>query len=334
MDWSKGFSATYYATKIDSTTWRDIERFEIIDGSINKNESGLQISADLTCRRYDYDIEQWVRVYLDAKQNGTTTHVPLFTGLATSPRKDLEGRLVTTPLECYSVLKPCEDVLLQRGWYAPAEISCDSILRNLLKPTPAPVEISDNIPSLSNAIIAGDGESNLSMAESILNSINWRMRISGDGTIYIEPKPLSPEVMFDALNNDSIEPNVEMEKDMFDCPNVFRAISDDLSAVARDDNPSSILSTVSRGREVWMEETNCDLSDNESIADYALRRLKEEQQIATTVSYDRRFNPNIEVSDIIRLHYPEQGIDGVFQITSQSISLGYGCKTSEEVKSV
>ena len=288
----------------------------------------------MTCKKYEQDIEQWIRVYLDAKQNGTITHVPLFTGLATSPKKDLEGRFITTPLECYSVLKPCQDVLLQRGWYAPAEISCGNILKNLLSVTPAGVEIGDNIPSLTRAIIAEDGESNLSMVEKILNSINWRMRLSGDGTIYIEPKPSSVSVAFDALENDSIETNVSMERDMFSCPNVFSAISDDLSAIARDDNPNSIVSTVSRGREIWMEETDCDLADNESVADYALRRLKEEQQIATSVSYDRRFFPDIEIGDLIRMHYPEQGIDGIFQVSSQSISLGYGCKTSEEVKSV
>lgn len=334
MNWNRGFTARYFAKVVDAQSWRDIEEFDIISGSISNTESGLRTSADLTCKEYNESIEQWIRVYLDARQDGSGELVPLFTGLSTSPEREIDGNLITIPLTCYSVLKPCQDVLLQRGWYAPAEISCDVILKSLLRVTPAPVVFDENIPSLNNAIIAEDGESNLSMIEKILNAINWRLKINGDGTINIMPKATDISASFDALDNDSIEPQVSTERDWFKCPNVFRAIEDDLSAVARDDSPDSPLSTVSRGREIWLEETNCDLGDNESIADYAIRRLKEEQSVAFSVEYTRRFNPDIQASDRIRLHYPLQNIDGEFEIISQDISLGFGCRTSEEVRKV
>lgn len=334
MDWSKGFSATYYATVVDAPSWRDVERFEIIDGSISKSESGLRTSADLTCKDYTQTVEQWIRVWLDVRQDGDTQHIPLFTGLSTSPEREINGRLITIPLTCYSVLKPSQDVLLQRGWYAPAEISCERIIKNLLKVTPAPIEFGEGIPMLSQGIIAEDNESNLSMVEKILKAINWRMRITGSGIIQILPKASEISAQFDAFENDSIEPKVTVSEDWFNCPNVFRAINEDVSAVARDDNSDSPLSTVNRGREIWAEETDCDLADNESIAAYAIRRLKEAQKIAYTVSYDRRYIPDVEISDQIGLHYPEQNIDGVFEITSQTINLGYGCRTSEEVQKI
>lgn len=332
MDWSKGFTAVYYATVLDSASWRDIERFEIVSGNISKSETGLRANADLTCKDYDQSRERWIRVWLDVRQDGSSAHVPLFTGLCTSPEREIEGRLVSIPLTCYSVLKPCQDVLLQRGWYAPAEVSCERILRTLLEVTPAPVEIEEGIPSLIQAIIAEDSESNLSMIEKILNAINWRMRVTGEGVIQIVPKASTATAVFDALDNDSIEPKLNISQDWFSCPNVFRAVSEDLSAIARDDDPDSPLSTVNRGREIWEEETDCDLGDEESIADYALRALKEAQKVAFSVSYDRRFSPDLEISDRITLHYPEQGIEGDFEITSQSVSLGYGCKVSEEVR--
>lgn len=334
MNWEKGFSARYFAMIVDADSWRDVEQFEIISGGINKSESGLRVSADLTCKDYNESLEQWVRIYLDARQDGGGELIPLFTGLSTSPERDIDGNIITIPLTCYSVLKPSQDVLLQRGWYAPAAVGCDTILKNLLRPTPAPVVFGEDIPKLTQAIIAEDGETNLSMIEKILEAINWRMKITGRGEIQIIKKAEDISASFDALEYDSIEPKLTTSRDWFSCPNVFRAVSADMSAIARDDNPDSILSTASRRREVWMEETDCDLADNESIADYALRRLKEEQAVAFTASYDRRFNPAVEVSDKIRLHYPKQGIDGVFQVVSQSISLGYGCKTTEEVKQV
>ena len=172
------------------------------------------------------------------------------------------------------------------------------------------------------------------MVEKILNAINWQLKIDGDGTIRIVKKTNGVVASFDALDNDSIEPQLSVTRDWYDCPNVFRAIEDDLSAVARDDNPDSPLSTINRGREIWLEETDCDLGENESIADYAIRRLKEEQAVAFSVEYTRRFNPDVQVGDKIRLHYPEQKVTGNFEIVSQSITLGYGCRTSEEVNRV
>ena len=50
-------------------------------------------------------------------------------------------------------------------------------------------------------------------------------------------------------------------------------------------------------------------------------------------SLSRRYHPDANVGDLIRLHYPKQGIDGVFQITEQSVDVGSG-KTSEEVNGV
>ena len=102
-------------------------------------------------------------------------------------------------------------------------------------------------------------------------------------------------------------------------------------AEVRDENPKSKFSIPNRGREVWAEETSCNLNENETLAEYARRRLKELQQTGRKVSYDRRFRPDIMPTDIIRLNYPAQDLLGNFIVTEQSITLGAGCKTSEDV---
>ena len=157
------------------------------------------------------------------------------------------------------------------------------------------------------------------------------MTISGDGTVYIEPKPTDPAITFDPFDNDVIETKLKIQADLFSCPNVCLAISNDLTAIARDDSPNSPLSTVNRGREVWKVESSCDLADNETIEQYARRRLKELQKVQKSVSYDRRFVPDIYPGDIIRLHYSSIGLDDVFTINSQSIDLAHAARTSEEV---
>ena len=335
MDWSKGFSATYYMSIVDPVTWRDVDRIEIKGGEISRSESELVESADVDCVRYGQSSERYVRIWLNTKQGGgRSSHTALFTGLATSPNRDINGTLTTNKVQCYSVLKPAKDVLLQRGWYAPAGMSGASIVKDLLSVIPAPVKIDGSAPNLAQAVIAENGESHLSMAWKVLNAINWRIRIEGDGTVVLCSQADSVSAIFDPLSNDVIEPQITVEYDWYGCPNVFRAVMDDISAVARDDDPDSPLSTVSRGREIWMEETDCDLNAGETISQYAHRRLKEEQSIAMKVSYDRRFIPSVRVGDLIGLRIPAHKITGTFIVESHTVEIGHGARTSEDVRRV
>lgn len=329
MDWNKGFTAACYMSVIDRDTWRDAGRIEITEGSISKSNEGLMESASVVCVEYDQGEERWIRIWMDARQEGAAEHVALFTGLAVSPDRDINGRLTTNEVTCYSVLKPAKDVLLPRGWYAPAGANGAELAARLLAATPAPKTVEEGSPLLQNTYIAENGESNLSMAQKILEAINWRIRIEGDGTINICQKASTISASFDNVANDCIEPKVKASYDWFSAPNVFRAVKDGRSAVATDDSADSIFSTRSRNREIWKEESNCKLNTNESLEEYAARRLMELQNVTYSVSYDRRYNPSVMVSDLIRIHYPEQAISGVFVVKSQSIDISRGGRTSE-----
>ena len=206
-----------------------------------------------------------------------------------------------------------------------------TLIKDLLSVTPAPVIIEDNAPTLSQSIIAENNETHLSMVHKLLNAIGWRIRILGDGTITVCKKATEPVASFDPEDNDSIEPKVNLTDNWYKCPNVFRVTSGDFTAIARDDSIDSPLSTVNRGREVWAEDSTAKLNNGEGVSDYARRRLKEEQQRGVVVTYDRRYHPDIIVGDRIRLHYPKQGMDGVFIVTSQQIELSHSGRTSEEV---
>jgi len=331
MDWSKGLSASYKAYIVDPITWKDTEPIEIISGSISKSEDSLRESADINVYNYNSDREQWIRIYLDARQQSDSYYGPLFTGLISSPGRDIDGSIQSNTLQCYSVLKPANDVLLPKGYYISYGTDPSVILKSLLSVINGiPIIIEESSGYLSETIIAESGESCLSMADKILYYMGWRMYIRGDGAVIISAPSSSPVSYFDAIDVDSLETRLNIENNWFDCPNVFRAVQGNFSAVARDEDPDSLLSIQNRGREIWFEESNC-YPFNESLAQYAKRRLKEEQQVYMTVSYSRRFDPEVNVSDIISLRYPAQGLDGNFYVSSQSISLGYSPTVSEVV---
>lgn len=363
MDWSKGYSAWYHMTEVDPVTWRDTGTLRLTGGKIDRSADGLKESADIDMT--EDPGEKWIRIYLDARQVGTVSRTAVFTGLTSTPKKEMEGRRNSYSVACYSVLKPCDDILMPRGWYAPAGSDGAKLIARLLAVI-APVRyagqrkvvnaidyITDESstmitneqnnplgiinsvvtggdvvsPKLLTAIIAEDGETRLTMAQKIADAINWNIRITGMGEIVIEPYSEDIKAVF-SQDSDMLEPKVTVEDDWYSSPNVFRAVSGDASAVARDDDINSRLSTVSRGREIWQEETNCDLSDNETLSAYVIRRLKELQNPARTVSYDRRYNPDVTIGSYVQLNYPE--ISGKVKITSQSITLGYACTTAEE----
>lgn len=331
MDWSKGYSARYYLSILDKTTMRDIDRMELIEGTVKRSLTDLRESADVDCRDYSSKTEQFIRIWLDVKQNGSSSHIPLFTGLATSPEHNYTGRVKTNKVECYSVLKVAQDILLPRGWYAPTEANAGKMIKQLLNVVNVPIHIADNAPSLSQAIIAEQRENHLSMADKILDAMNWRLRLDGYGSIFVEPINKDPKAMFDANENDMIESEIDISYDWYSAPNILRCTLDDSYAVARDDDPRSPLSTVSRGREVWYEDTDVVLNTNETLAEYANRMLKEYQRTATNISYSRRYHPSVYPGDCIRINYPAQDVSGIFYVTSQSIELGYNARTSEEV---
>lgn len=330
MNWSKGFSAKYYYTVVNPTTWKDISRHELTGGSITRSDSNLLQSARIDLTDLPTEGEAWVRVYLEATQEADGIREPLFTGIMSVPAVEWDGNRKSYSAECYSALKPAADVLLSRGWYAAAGVNGAEAAAGLLAVGAAPVKCEENAPRLATSIVAEDGETNLTMAWKIVEAIGWRIRISGDGTIRILPAASEAAATFDSIGNDIVELSVTDTRDWFSCPNVFRAESGDMTAIARDDDEGSSLSTVRRGREIWAEERNCKLNDGESLAGYAARRLKALQSPARTISYSRRFLPDISVGDLVNLNYSKQNISAVFRISSQTIDLGYGARTSEE----
>ena len=182
--------------------------------------------------------------------------------------------------------------------------------------------------------------SRLDMAWLILDAVGWRIRIDGSGTVHICSAASEASAMFDALGNDVIENAVTDSQDWYSVPNCIRVTSGDTYAEFIDDDPDSDVSTIARKEtrggtgEIWMTESASALGDNESLAEYAIRILRQAQEPARSVSYSRRYQPDVLVTDLVIIHLPGIGIDGTFKVTSQRIDLGYGCRTSEEVTQV
>ena len=330
MQWNKGYKAVFYATTVNTKTWADNnERVEIIDGSIDRESTGLRGGADITSDAEGYN-ERLIRIYLDAVQESDISHNAIFTGYAVSPTLDVEGTLKTQKYSCYSVLKPADDILLERGWYAPLGANTGALIRTLLDVTQAPFTIEGDPGSLENYIVAEDNETRLTMVDKILRIMGLDLIVTGAGEIILRPQKVNADVIFDPATNDIVEPSFSITHDWYEVPNVLRVAMDDVSAIARDDSETSIYSTVNRGREIWQQESAAAIASGDTLADYAKRRLKELQTVGTQASYTRRFLPDVNVGDVARIRY--ESLSGLYRITEQKITLGHNLTTSETVE--
>lgn len=330
MDWAKGYKAIYYAMAVNPKTWYDTEQIPIISGSISRENTGLRSSAEFTSDSDGFN-ERLIRIYIDAVQGGDIEHTAIFTGYAISPSIDINGTLKSQKYTCYSILKPADDILLDRGWYAPINTNAGNMIRDLLSVTKAPFEIEGDAKTLENYIVAESGETRLTMVDKILKAINYELVVNGNGEILIRPKKEKADAVFSATN-DIVEPQFSITQDWYDVPNVLRVVMDDVSAIARDDSERSIYSTVNRGREIWAEEASADIANGDTLAEYAKRRLKEAQMVGTEASYTRRFVPDIYVNDIVELRY--ESLNGKYRVKSQKINLSHNLTTSETVERI
>lgn len=329
MDWSKGYTAKYIVATVDPHTWGDNGEIEVTSGTIDRDATtALLESASLEVTQTVG--EQWIRVYLIAKQKGETVREALFTGLSTTPTRSIIGRRQQNSLECYSVLKVADDILLPLGYYAAAGARGGALIQRLLVDLPCRVTVQSGSPALVNNLVAGNTESKLSMARKIADAIDWQIRVNGRGEVFVEPKPKGIVASFNSLYDDVLEPEVTDEQDLFNIPNVVRITMSGKTATAENDDEASAYSISGRGREVWKSESVSSLSDSESLAAYAMRRLKELQSPARTLSYTRRYHPDAVPNSLVSIIYPEQQINGTFRIESQSITLGANAQTQED----
>lgn len=327
MDYTKSYTAAFYAAFLDPVSWIETgEKLKLVSGNISRTDDGLRHTASLVVRGYDETVDRWARIYMDSDQNGNRAHEALFTGIISTPDDSQNNAVIDVNLQLYSSLKAAEDIDLDLGWYVPAGANLEPVIRELMRSQPAPVFVDGTMPRLEETLVAEQNENCLTMTNTILDVINWRLQIEGDGTLVFSPKPIDPVMVFSAEENDVVKAgSVRKQHDYFEIPNVLRATSGDNTAVVRDEQNIN-----ARGREITATEDNVSLTDNESITEYALRRMTELQTKTETVSYNRRYLPEVKVGDMIEAGYKD--VSGRYIVTSQSFGLTPAAETSETVK--
>ena len=346
-DWTKSMSQTFEFFEVDSGTWKDkvqitnVKRCKITR-DLNDETLG---SAQITC---ESDLtDKYIRIYLVTEQDRAVEKTALGTYIFETPSTSFDGRVTSTDQDGYTPLIELKEKLPSIGFTVPksenivktAYLLADEYMR-------APVTYGNNDNVLTDPFIAEVDDTWLYFISDLLANASYHFGLEPDGSMTLEPDQdsdsLSPVWTFNDDNSSILLPEVEVSRDLYGVPNVVEVLySPDGSApifsVVRNDDESSPVSTVSRGRDIVYRDTDPSIKGSDSVTpltqtdvdDYARDLLRSLSSVEYTVSYKHGYCP-VRIGDGVLLNYERAGLRNVrAKVTRQIINCASGCEVQE-----
>lgn len=345
-DWHESRTTTYEYYLVDPNTWMNKRKLGDIKpgGSVTRDTTtDTLIGASLSLNGEDLG-EFYVRIYLITIQNGIKDKKVLGTFLAQTSSTSFDGKISTPSVTCYSPLLELKEVSPSLGYtvkkgerilpYIVQSIRGNSRLQ--VVPTSAQND------TLEMNFTAETSDTWLKFNLDLLEKAKHYLDIDEMGRIMFAPKQevesMQPVFTYNDDNSSILYPEVTKDIDIYGIPNVLEVVySGDehhLTVTSVNDDPNSIISTVSRGRTVFQRIDNPDILGNptiEQLQDYADRKLKELSEVNCQITYQHGFN-DVRIFDCVRLNYVRAGLDGIkAKVIKQTINCDTECKVDETV---
>lgn len=354
-DWTKSMQQSFEYYTVEPTTLADVKRLDNIKSAKFSRDSDSETLGSAIIDVTESFGESYIRCYLKISQNGVTEKFPLGMVLSQTPSSSFNGKILDVSMDCYTPLIELKEKCPPLGYTVrKGSRIMDAAYRIVRENARVPVnkveplyetnsngEKIDISPKLQGDFVANTDDTWLTFVVDLIANAKYELGLGERGDILFLPKQalasLQPVWTYDDGNSSILYPELTMDHDLYGVPNVVEVIysygSDYKQAIAKNEDPNSPVSTVSRGREIVHRVTNPSLAGyvtQDQIQNYAERLLEELSTIAYTVSYTHAYCP-VRVGDCVRLNYARAGIQGIkAKVISQSISCEPGCPVSEK----
>ena len=328
MDWTKSYTSTWRVYRVNRNTWADGEALKKVDSaSVSRTADGsvlesgsLEVSGEFSTDYY--------RIVMVAQQGWEFVRVDVATLLFEIKGGTIDFGRTVTSINGYSVLRPAETTAIAIGGYAPAGIDGVQYAKELLESAiNAPVETEGSF-TLNDHVVHELGSSVIEAVWAVLNAGGYIMQIDGRGVVHIRPKPTEPSLKITNANIGMLTNGIDFESDMSEIPNRYIVISDDAVVIAENNDPASIVSTVSRGYFVDMVDTSPTPVNGKTLNEYAKDRLKELSILKDERAYTREYVPDVYLYSLVRASI--DGLQGDMRVTSQTVNCGNGITVNEK----
>lgn len=346
IDWLASMQQTYEFYKVDPITWKDQELIHSIEScNIERDLSNDTLgSASFTCS--EILGECYIRTYLVCNQNGVRFKECLGTHLAQTPHFDFDGKRKSISMDGYTPLIELKNNVPPIGYSllkTDATHNTD-ILQTVFdicsKNMRAPVVYPGDSKDLYENFVSNIDDTWFSFCSDLLANAERTFSIEPDGKIRFEKvtemSSLQPVWVFNDDNSSILLPSINDEADLYNIPNVVEVVysseSGSFYSKVINNDPSSPVSTVARGREIVHRESNPNVTGVPTqayIDKYAEQLLSDLSTLKHTVKYSHSYCP-VRIGDCILLNYKRAGITNVkAKVISQSISCITGCMVEE-----
>lgn len=343
INWSATMTRTFEYYIVDPGTWKDTTQLKNVKScSINRDDYSETLGS-ATIDVTDTLGECYIRVYMVVIQNGLKERVPLGTFLVQTPSSAFDGMMRTVTMDAYTPLIELKEKLPPIGYSLLEGENIMNIAYSLARENArAPVVSPTCEEKLYYDFVSNTADTWLTFLSDLIANANYTFDLDEMGRILFSPKQditaLQPVWTYDDDNSSILYPEINMDHDLYDVPNVLEVVHTKGSQCHYvkivNDDPNSPVSTVNRGREVPRRITNPDLGGDDptktQIDEYAKRVLKELSTVEYTISYSHGYCP-VRVGDCVRLNYAKAGLTNVkAKVISQSIQCKSECKVQEK----
>lgn len=332
----------YYT--VDPNTWRDVSLLQNVTSCTISRDSEADTLGSATIDVTESVGECYIRIYLITIQNGIKEKHPLGTFLVQTPSSSFNGKVRNVSMDAYTPLLELKENPPPLGYSVLKGANIMSNAYQIVRENArAPVVQATCDKTLYSDFVANTSDKWVNFVRDLISQAKYILTLDEMGRILFAPKQeidsLQPVWTFDDSNSSILYPDIDINHDLYDVPNVVEVIysngKDYYYGRAVNDDPNSPVSTVSRGRPITHVVTNPGLtgdSTESQIQEYAESLLREMSTLKYTVSYKHGYCP-VRLGDCVRLNYEKAGLTDVkAKVISQNISCTPGCPVSEKAE--
>ena len=341
-DWLSSMQQTFEYYIVDPGTWRDTRKINTVISSSITRDSTLETLGSASITIAESLGECYIRIYLITIQNGIREKHSLGTFLVQSPSYSFDGKIKNVTLDAYTPLLELKENPTPLGYSVlKDENILDTAYRIVREQVRAPVIKPQKDEVLNTNFVANLNDTWITFVRDLVANADHSLALDDMGRIFFSPNQdtmsLQPIWTFDDSNSSILYPELSVDRDLYGIPNVVEVIysngTEYYYGKAVNDDSSSPISTVNRGRQITHRESNPSLLGNPSqdrVQEYAENLLKEMSSLEYTVTYTHGYCP-VRIGDCVRLNYTRAGLKGIkAKVISQNIKCESGCPVTEK----
>ena len=341
-DWTKTMQQTFEYYIVDPGTWRDTRKINTVISSSITRDSTLETLGSASITIAESLGECYIRIYLITIQNGIREKHSLGTFLVQSPSYSFDGKIKNVTLDAYTPLLELKENPTPLGYSVlKDENILDTAYRIVREQVRAPVIKPQKDEVLNTNFVANLNDTWITFVRDLIANADHSLALDDMGRIFFSPNQdtmsLQPIWTFDDSNSSILYPELSVDRDLYGIRNVVEVIysngNEYYYGKAVNNDPSSPISTVNRGRQITHRESNPSLlgsPNQDRIQEYAENLLKEMSSLEYTVTYTHGYCP-VRIGDCVRLNYRRAGLNGIkAKVISQNIKCESGCPVTEK----